>query len=117
MLEPFSPAGARLFAVDASVCGTTRTLTVHGELDLAVVAELDAAVGAALRHHSETVVVDLSGIEFIDSSGVRCLLRAQRQAEARRVRLVVCRAPEHVQRVFALCGLETRLPFVGQPAA
>jgi anti-anti-sigma factor len=103
------------FATRTSVCGHTRTVTVEGEVDIAVVDELAAAVDDALRRAPETVVIDLAATDFIDVSGVRTLLRAHGHAVARSVRLVIVPAPPRVQRIFAACGVEGTLPFVAGP--
>jgi anti-sigma B factor antagonist len=97
--------------------GTTHTLTVAGDLDLAVSHEVDRAIDDALAARPETVVVDLAAATFIDSTGVRSLVRAHQLAGDRRVRLVVLPAAEHLHRVFELCGLDDVLPFAYETTA
>jgi|tagenome__1003787_1003787.scaffolds.fasta_scaffold20979512_1 anti-sigma B factor antagonist len=111
MQRAVTQAGA-CFAARNSAKGATRTVSVSGELDLAVSDAFAAAIDDALRHAPRTVVVDLGAAEFIDVSGVRTLLRAHRQAVSRSVRLVIIPAPDHVHKVFALCGVERELPFL-----
>jgi anti-sigma B factor antagonist len=84
---------------------------VAGELDLAAADRLDRAIGDALAARPETVVVDLAAATFIDSTGVRSLVRGHQLAGDRQVRLVVLPAAERVHRVFELCGLDDVLPF------
>ena len=98
--------------VRSSRCGTTRTVAVVGELDLAGVRALDRAVNDALDERPETVVIDLSATAFIDSAGMGSLVRGHRRAVARDVRLVIIPAPARVHRIFELCGLDDVLPFV-----
>jgi anti-anti-sigma factor len=61
-------------------------LVVRGEIDVAVVTqfaqELDALVGTSIERQDAKMVVDLAGVGFIDSSGVRELLNAQRRAQS-----------------------------------
>jgi anti-sigma B factor antagonist len=52
-----------------------------GELDLATAPALESALARAFEEPSEHVVLDLRELEFIDSSGLRTLLTARRQAE------------------------------------
>ncbi len=92
--------------------GTSLTITPTGEIDLFTADRLEAALSAALRLAPEIVVIDLSGVTFLDSSGVHRLLAGHRRATARGVRLVIVPGPESVQRTFALCGLLDVLPFV-----
>jgi anti-sigma B factor antagonist len=98
------------FEVSTVTCGTTHTVTVVGELDLAVVGRLDAHVDDAFRD-AESVVIDLSGAHFIDSSGIHALVRAHRRAERRSVPFAIVPAPGPVHRVFRICGMDSHLPF------
>ncbi len=52
-----------------------------GELDLATAPALEAALTRAFGAAAGRVVLDLRELEFIDSSGLRTLLTARRQAE------------------------------------
>jgi anti-sigma B factor antagonist len=56
------------------------------------------------------VVVDLSQLHFLDSSGMRALLRLQSRI-GDRARLELVPGPPAVQRVFELVGLTAVLPF------
>ena len=96
---------APTFEVRLMRLGTTATVVVAGELDLAVAADMDRAIDDAFDGTPETVVLDLSATGFIDSAGVRSVLGAYHRAAARSVRLVVVSGTEAVERVFALCGL------------
>jgi anti-sigma B factor antagonist len=112
MLDASAPVPEGCFDLRSSVCGTTRTVVCAGELDLASSSAFEAAVATAIGAEPETVVIDLSAVVFIDSTGVHALMRARRHAEARHVRLVIIPAPDRVHEVFAICGVETELPFV-----
>ena len=57
------------------------------------------------------VRIDLRGLEFIDSSGIRLLLAAQRRAQRNGHELCIIRGSERIQRIFALTDLDARLPF------
>jgi anti-sigma B factor antagonist len=100
------------FVARRTVKGTTRTISVSGELDLAVTDAFAASLDDALRHAPRSVVVDLRAAEFIDVTAVRALLAAHRQAISRSVRLVIIPAPYHVHRVFVVCGVKRSLPFL-----
>jgi anti-anti-sigma factor len=50
------------------------------------------------------VVIDLGGLAFIDSSGLRVLLLADSRARERGFELVLAPGPEPVQRVFEMTG-------------
>jgi anti-sigma B factor antagonist len=75
-----------------------------GEIDISNVGELGAAVDALVLG-AQSVVFDLGGLEFIDSSGIALLLRT-----AARVPAVSIRQPSRiVRRVLAATGLDSVL--------
>ena len=76
-----------------------------GELDLATTGEVAAALDEMREAGFRTVVLDLSEVTFIDSSGIHTIVEARRAAERDRVSLVVVPGPPAVQRLFALTGV------------
>lgn len=73
---------------------------VHGEIDLHAAPLLDRALTGILRTGAARIVVDLSEVPFLDTSGVDVLLAAAWQLAPARVVLV---APEpQPRRVLAL---------------
>ncbi len=85
-------------------------LSLRGELDLATAPQLGAALRRFVRP-GRTVRVDLSGLVFMDSTGMRSILEANRDAQRDSWTLQLGRAPEPVQRVFSMSGVERLLPF------
>ena len=84
---------------------------VVGALDLAT----SDTVEAALRSAFETgapVRLDLSQVTFLDSSGMRGVLRAYRLAQERNAVFEVVPGPPAVQRVLHITGVDARLTFV-----
>jgi anti-anti-sigma factor len=61
------------------------------------------------------VLLDLRGLEFMDSTGLRVILAADERARRRGTGLVIVRGPATVHRLFVLTGLEDRLTFVDDP--
>lgn len=87
-------------------------IELYGELDLATAPEVEGAIARAEETSAVTILVDLSGLAFIDSTGVRVLLTASRRSRAGNDRLRFLRGGGQIERTFALCGLDRRLPFV-----
>jgi len=84
---------------------------LSGDFDLLAFDEVDGVLSAAQESKDLDVIVDLRSLEFIDSTGIRALMRAHaRAAGGGRLRLI--RGPETIQRVFELVGLESKLSFV-----
>jgi anti-sigma B factor antagonist len=75
--------------------------------------ELRRVEGSAPR----TVVLDLSKLTFLDSTGLRCLVTADERARDEGRRVVIVRGPEPVQRVFSITRLEERLEMVDDASA
>jgi anti-anti-sigma factor len=93
------------FSIDISVTGSTRVVMVAGEIDLAVAAELQAVLTG-----DEDVVIDLSEVTFLDSSGIAAILRAYRLQEANDRLLSVRGATGAVSRVLQITGVDSVLP-------
>ena len=89
-----------------------------GELDLSTVAKVQEELRRIEVNSPATVVVDLSKLTFLDSTGLRCIVTADERAREQGRRIVVVRGPDAVQRVFAITRLEERLEMVDDaPAA
>lgn len=80
---------------------------VVGELDLATCSEVEEAIASAAP--SSRVIVDLTGCTFLDSSGLRVLMRAQRQVDERGGGLELVAADPAIVRVLEIANLETVL--------
>ena len=88
-------------------------LQALGELDLAYEEEMLVVMRDALDAGPVSqVVVDLTGLQFIDSSGLRAVLRCQQLLRARDLpmRLHVREGP--VTRLFAVAGITHRFDYV-----
>lgn len=85
-------------------CGDgTSCLAVQGEIDMATA----PALKESLRRHDGDLVIDLSGVEFMDSTGVVALMQARQRANANGWRLVVEPAPRSgVRTAFRLLQAE-----------
>jgi anti-anti-sigma factor len=91
-------------------------LTLAGELDLATVPVLQERLDHAMRGQA-AVVIDLSRMRFIDSSGLDLLVRAERQLRGSGGQLVLVRGPRAVHRIFALTSLDSHFEFSDSPSA
>jgi anti-anti-sigma factor len=92
--------------------GTTSTIQLVGECDLAQQEKLRATVREVFAARPEHVVLDMSRLTFIDSTGIRVVIELATRARQEDVRLVICPGSRQVQRVFEVCGLMAHLPFV-----
>jgi anti-anti-sigma factor len=79
-------------------------VSLQGELDLSCARQVEEHFAAIDEQAPVRVVVDLSGLAFIDSSGLRMLLLADARAREHGYELVLLPGPEPVQRVFEMTG-------------
>jgi anti-anti-sigma factor len=105
------------FSIAASDRNGRAHLTLRGELDLATAPELEQLVNERLDA-GQDVVVDLRGLEFMDSSGIRVLVAAHARAARNGTRLYVVRPATGtaVAKIVEVSGLDGELNIVDDPA-
>jgi anti-anti-sigma factor len=86
-------------------------IALTGELDLDGAERVTQALLRAESTDARRIVLDLSNLQFIDSTGIRLILAADARSRADGDRLALLRGPQAVQRVFELSGIAERLPF------
>jgi anti-anti-sigma factor len=91
--------------------GTVHTISLSGELDLATAEAVELELARVEATDAETVVLDLSGLHFMDSTGVRLVVAANARFRDSGQHLSLVRGPANVQRVLELCGVVELLPF------
>jgi len=77
-------------------------LSLRGELDLTSVPQFEQEMHDAEAANPAHLVVDLSGLDFMDSTGLRTLLQARERAKGGHHELILRRGPRQVQRVLEL---------------
>jgi anti-sigma B factor antagonist len=93
--------------------------TVDGELDLNTAPQLDEPLEAALSaDDGASVLIDLSGCEFIDSTGIALIVRAWQRVDRDaggegNGRLVICCSNDQVQRLLKITGVESSISMHG----
>jgi anti-sigma B factor antagonist len=80
-------------------------LTLAGELDVTNADEAEEAVGVAWQGSPSSLVFDLSRLTFMDSTGVRVLIRARRRATERQGIVALTGLTPSVSRIVELTGL------------
>ncbi len=97
--------------------GSVVVIAPTGELDLSGAAILQAELDR-LSEDGDLggVVLDLRGLAFMDSSGLRLVVLADMQARDAGRRFAIVRGDETVHRVFEITRMSDRLDFVESPA-
>jgi anti-sigma B factor antagonist len=97
-------------AVHESDIDDVRLVEVFGELDLATAPRLCAALDAARIDRVRRVVVDLTGVDFCDSTGLRALIGASTELRVSGGRLAIaCLPGGAVARLFDIVGARESL--------
>jgi anti-anti-sigma factor len=99
------------FAIETAGDAEAGRLKLAGELDLASVSTLEKAVDTALAEGVRQLVLDLSEVSFVDSSGLRMFIVLSQRAGAEGWKLTMTRPQEQAMTVFVVSGLEDNLPF------
>jgi anti-sigma B factor antagonist len=92
------------------------SLVLRGELDISSAHVLEEALGRVEAGVPALLVIDLRGLEFMDSTGLRTLVSADQRARNAGRRLAIVRGPEAVDRIFNVTRLDERLELVDDPA-
>jgi anti-sigma B factor antagonist len=101
--------------VQVQQVGDAVVVAPSGELDLATAHGLGARLVAAADHGAATVVLDLRGLTFVDSSGISMIVKLQRHFAVEGIGFGLVRGGDAVQRAFVLCHVEPLLPWVDPP--
>ena len=109
-LNAIAPPPAE-FAVDVGdEAGGTITLRPTGELDIGSAPKLERALHDG-RRPGDSVVLDLTGLEFIDSTGLRVIVQGVAAAERDGWHLRLRHGRRAIRRVFEISGVLDALPF------
>jgi anti-anti-sigma factor len=106
--EAAAPGRMTLRVIDR---GARRTLILSGEFDVASRPLLDEALVSVGQEPIEALVLDLSGVSFMDSTGLHAVLVAKDLCARRGCELLFVRGSSQVQRLFELSGVLPQLKF------
>ena len=104
------------FSISVAEVDGRAQVTLRGELDLATAPELEQLLTVRIDA-SQEVVVDLRGLEFMDSSGIRVLVAAHARAGRTGTRVLIVR-PESdsaVAKIVEVAGLDRELNILDSP--
>ncbi|MFD9112197.1 STAS domain-containing protein [Streptomyces bottropensis] len=96
--------------VERKVVGGVRVVTVQGEIDHHVKDVLSAALLPGDDKVPPRIVVDLSGVTFMDSSGINVFVAAYQQVSGAQGWLRIAGAQQSVLRVLQIVGVDTVIP-------
>ena len=89
---------------------------LRGELDLSTAEKVEDELRRVEDDADQLLVLDLSGLTFLDSTGLRVMVTADQRARKTGRRLAVVKGPDTVHRVFTITKLDERLRMVDDVA-
>lgn len=87
------------------------TIAIAGEMDLSNAAEVERELVRAEATNATRIIIDLSELTFMDSTGIRLLITAHARSRTDGDRLMLVRPPARVFRVLTIAGVDELLPF------
>jgi anti-sigma B factor antagonist len=105
----------RSYNVETTEQGDAVHVKLTGDLDLSTSKRAEEAIQEAERAGKPTVAVDLRGLDFMDSTGLRVIVSADKRARRSNKRLAIIQGPAAVRRVFEITRLDERLDIVDTP--
>lgn len=105
----------RSFGVETGELGDAVRIALTGDLDLSTAKRAEEAITEAERSSPPLLLLDLRGLNFMDSTGLRVVVSADKRAKREGRRTVIVQGPQPVRRVFEITRLDERLEIVNSP--
>lgn len=106
-----------ILEVDTEERGGAVHVSLRGELDLSTVDKVENELRRVEEEEPELVVLDLTNLSFLDSTGLRTIVTADQRARKAGRRVVVIKGPQTVHRIFTITRLDERLEMVDDAAS
>jgi anti-sigma B factor antagonist len=103
------------FLVQTQVADGAIMLTISGELDLVSSPALEQALEDLSAPEARLVMLDMRGLEFMDSTGIHLLVKADQRAHQAGQKFALIRGTEQVQRMLDLTGVSEQMTIVDSP--
>jgi anti-anti-sigma factor len=87
-----------------TIFGKTLVILVEGRLDGLTSAELEQRLQSATMAGVRRIVLDLAGLDYISSAGLRVLLVSAKKHKAQGRELVLCAVPDNLYEIFDISG-------------
>jgi anti-anti-sigma factor len=110
MMSP--PFSVNVLTVDEG----RRRIVVAGELDLATAPELESTLSGLCTDGATEIEIDLRGVSFVDSTGIRALLVAKDECDSRQVGLsMIATEAAQVRKLWEVTKLTYEFPWRDAP--
>jgi anti-sigma B factor antagonist len=104
------------FHCESRNTGDTTWVRPAGELDLDTASQLDQELFAVREGGADRIVLDMRALTFMDSTGLRLVIRWDTDAREQGFAFAIVPGPEVVQRVFRLTGMADVISVADPPS-
>jgi anti-anti-sigma factor len=112
MRERLATAGGEQFRVSVDSDGVTLFVRLYGELDLTCEERFNEEVRNLDKKHFDRVLFDLSGLTFIDSSGLWLLHVEFQRIKSAHLEVAILRGSDQARSILETTGLNKVMPVV-----
>jgi anti-sigma B factor antagonist len=88
-------------------------LALSGKLDATTAKNFEEKILGVIDSGAQRLIIDLSQLEYVSSSGLRVFLLVAKRLQGRQGRIVLCALKDHVRQVFDLAGFSSILSIYG----
>ena len=92
-------------------------IRLHGEFDLSCVERFEDELGGVLERETQALTLDLCGLRFVDSTGLRMLITLNRRTKAAGIEYTILCGEGAVRHILMETGLDGVLPVVSPHGA
>jgi anti-anti-sigma factor len=96
--------------IQSEIANGKTVLMPQGDVDLSSAPQLRMALTPALESENSRVLIDLSGVGFMDSTGVGVMVNALNRIKQKGGAIAFCSATPRVHRILQIAGLLRALP-------
>ena len=96
--------------ISESKQGNVTILKVQGKLDAMSSPELDKRLAGLVENGTRQIALDLAGLEYVSSAGLRVFLSAAKRLQQVQGKLALANLSAQVQQIFDIAGFESILP-------
>jgi anti-anti-sigma factor len=111
---PFAAGKRESFVINERSRDREVTLALVGELDVACSASFEEVVRRVCARGPDSLLLDLSELAFMDSSGLRVVLVTNDLCQQGGIELQILPGMPQVQRIFEVTGVLDTMPFRGR---
>ena len=90
--------------------GSVLVLSINGRVEMLTSPQLKEAVDAHISRNELQILFDMSGLDYISSSGLGVLLHAAKILQVKNGRVMLCALKPHIREVFNICGFDKVFP-------